>query len=161
MTLYEINEKMLSLVDDETGELLDFEAFSELAMARDEKLENTCKWIKDLNAEADAIAAEIKALQERKKAKENKAERLKSYLAQALDGETFECPAARVSYRKSTALAWESVTAAAHWLEDNGFPDLVTYPEAKLDGNEVKKLLKAGELIPGVSLEERKSVVIK
>lgn len=161
MTLYEINEAMLALVDTETGELMDYEAFTALNMARDEKLENICKWIKDLNAEAAAIKAEETALYERRKAKEHKADSLKSYLVRMLDGETFECPAARVSYRKSTALACESVTAAAHWLEDNGFPDLVTYPEAKLDANEVKKLLKAGEAIPGVSLEERNNMVIK
>lgn len=40
MTLYEINEAMLALVDPETGELMDYEAFSALNMAREEKLEN-------------------------------------------------------------------------------------------------------------------------
>lgn len=161
MTLYDINEKMLSLVDPETGELMDYEAFTTLALEREEKLENTCKWIKELTAEAEAIKAEIKVLQDRQRAKEHRADSLRSYLALILNGETFECPAARVSYRSSTALKVDDLDAAAAWLEQNGQVDLVTHPAPKLDANEVKKLLKGGTEIPGVSLETRRNISVR
>ena len=39
MTIYEIDDALLSLVDGETGELLDFEEFERLSMERDKKIE--------------------------------------------------------------------------------------------------------------------------
>lgn len=161
MTLYEINEAMLALVDPETGELMDYEAFTALNMARDEKLENICKWIKDLNAEAAAIKTEETALYERRKSKENKAESLKSYLTRMLDGETFECSSARVGYRKSEALTIENTTDLAEWLDGNGYPDLVTYGEPKIDKTSLKKLVKGGLDVPGVSVESRINLQVR
>ena len=87
MTLYEIDQKIQSLVDPETGELLDYEAFSQLQMDREQKIENMALWVKDLAAGAKAIKEEEDNLKERRKAMENKVERLKTYLSIALDGE--------------------------------------------------------------------------
>lgn len=161
MTLYEINEKILALVDPETGELMDYEAFTALNMAREEKLENICKWVKDLTAEAAAIKSEETALYERRKAKEHKAESLKTYLARILDGESFECPSARVSYRKSEALSIDNTGELAEWLDWNGYSDLVTYGEPKIDKNSLKKLVKDGLEVPGVSVESRINLQVR
>ena len=67
MTLYEINAEIASLVDEETGELLDYDRFADLQMERDAKIENMALWVKDLDAEAAAIKAEETALAERRK----------------------------------------------------------------------------------------------
>ena len=80
MTIYEIDARMAGLIDPETGELLDYEAFASLQMEREAKIENMALWYKDLTAEAKAIREEEKALAERRKSAENKAERLKGYL---------------------------------------------------------------------------------
>ena len=80
MTLYEIDQAIQGLVDPETGELMDYEAFAALQMDRDAKIENMALWYKDLMADAKAIKEEADTLNERRKALENKAERLKSYL---------------------------------------------------------------------------------
>ena len=40
MTIYEIDNRIAELVDPETGELLDYEAFAELQMEREAKIEN-------------------------------------------------------------------------------------------------------------------------
>lgn len=77
MTIYEIDARMAGLIDPETGELLDYEAFASLQMEREAKIENMALWYKDLTAEAKAIREEEKALAERRKSAENKAERLK------------------------------------------------------------------------------------
>lgn len=39
MTIYDIDQNLMALVDPETGELLDVEAFARLQMAREKKLE--------------------------------------------------------------------------------------------------------------------------
>ena len=54
MKLYEIDQAILALVDPETGEILDYEAFSELKMKREEKIEGMALWHKNLTAEATA-----------------------------------------------------------------------------------------------------------
>lgn len=55
MTLYEIDQAIQGLVDPETGELMDYEAFAALQMDRDAKIENMALWYKDLMADAKAM----------------------------------------------------------------------------------------------------------
>ena len=48
-TLYEINEKLLNFefeIDEETGEILNAGELDNLELARDEKIENLCLYIK-------------------------------------------------------------------------------------------------------------------
>ena len=104
MTLYEIDQAIQGLVDPETGELMDYEAFAALQMDRDAKIENMALWYKDLMADAKAIKEEADTLNERRKALENKAERLKSYLSLALDGEKFQTARCSVTFRKTSSI---------------------------------------------------------
>ena len=62
MRLWEIDNAMQFLVDEETGELKDPEVFMELQMERDEKIQNTIRWYKNTVAEATALKAESQAL---------------------------------------------------------------------------------------------------
>ena len=86
MNIYEIDNAMFFLVDEETGEIKDYEAFEEMQMIPEEKIENTALWYKNLIAESKAIREEEKALAERRKSLENKAEQLKTYINRALQG---------------------------------------------------------------------------
>mgnify|MGYP000917782718 FL=1 len=65
MNIYEIDNAMFSLIDEETGEIKGYEAFEELQMQREEKIENVALWYKNLIAESKAIREEEKALAER------------------------------------------------------------------------------------------------
>ena len=161
MKLYEIDQAIESLVDHETGELLDYEAFAALQMERDRKLENMVLWYKDLTAEAKSIKAEEDALRERRKAKENRAERLRQYLQNLLCGEKFQTARCAVSYRKSMALNVADADQAAAWLEANGHPDMVAYSAPALDKRAITALVKGGEVVPGVELEERQSMTVR
>ena len=161
MKLYEINQAVLDLVDPETDEILDYEAFAELQLAREEKIENMVLWYKDLVADAKAIREEEAALAERRKPIERKAERLKSYIAEVLGGEKFETPRCKVSYRKSSALEIEDVSALAEWLDDHGHIDAVVYSAPSVDKRVVTNLLKEGEEMPGCSLVERDNMQLK
>lgn len=50
MTLYEINQTILSLIDEETGEILDEDQLERLNIAKEEKRENIALYIKNLRA---------------------------------------------------------------------------------------------------------------
>ena len=54
MNLYEIDAAITALVDPETGEISDFDAFDQLSMARDQKIENIALYYKNLVADAAA-----------------------------------------------------------------------------------------------------------
>ena len=66
LSLYHIDQALENLIDHETGEVLDFDAFEELQMARDAKIEGIVCWTKNLAAEAKAIREEEKELADRK-----------------------------------------------------------------------------------------------
>lgn len=161
MTLYEIDQKMQSLVNPETGELMDYEAFAALQMDRENKIENMALWVKDLTAEAKAIKEEEESLRDRRRGMEHKAERLKTYLSIALGGEKFQTARCAVSYRKSTALEVDDASAAADWLDCNGHPECVTYSAPTLDKRSVAELVKQGMEIPGVELVERQNMTVR
>lgn len=161
MNLYEIDRALEALVDPETGELVDYEAFERLQMDREAKIEHTALWIKNLTAEAKAIKEEMDNLQKRRKAAENRAEGLKRYLSEALAGEKFQTARCAISYRKSTALEVVDASAAADWLDRNGHPDCVTYSSPTLDKRSVGELVKQGADIPGVELVERNSMTVR
>lgn len=161
MNLYEIDRAMKALVDPETGELMDYEAFSELQMDRDSKIENMALWIKNLTAEAKAIKEEEVVLKERRQRTEAKAARLKDYLREALCGEKFQTARCSISYRKSTALEVEDTTSLAEWLDSNGHPDMVVYAAPLVDKRAVTDLLKGGVDIPGAVLVERTNMQVR
>ena len=161
MNLYESDRALEALVDPETGELLDYEAFAKLQMDREAKIENTALWIKNLTAEAKAIKEEMDNLQKRRRAAESRVEGLKRYLSEALGGEKFQTARCSVSYRRSMALEVDDASAAADWLDGNGHPECVTYAAPTLDKRSVAELVKQGMEIPGVELVERKSMTVR
>lgn len=160
MTLYEINAAIAGCVDVETGEIIDFDRLDELALAREEKLENIALYIKNIDAFCADIREEEKALAARRKTKENEAARLREYLAHNLDGQKFETPRVKLSWRASAGVKVTEERELRQWLAQN-HPDCLKYklPEISLDG--VKGLLKLGEIIPGVVLEQRNNLQMK
>ena len=163
MTIYGIDSRIAELLDPDTGELLDYEAFAALQMEREAKIENMALWYKDLSAEAKAIRDEEKALSERRKHAESKAERLKEYLDIALAGQTYKTPRVSVSYRKSTALeiAEEDIPTVIEELETCGLENCIQYQAPKISKTELTKALKAGAVVPGAELVEHNNIQIK
>lgn len=161
MTLYEIDQKMQSLVDPETGELMDYEAFVALQMDREKKIENMALWVKDLSAEAKAIKEEEDNLRDRRRGMENKAERLKTYLSIALGGEKFQTARCAVSFRKTASVQIDDQDNLIRWLEQNGYDDCLKYKEPEVSKAEVGRLIKSGMPVPFAHMEERQSVGVK
>ena len=160
MKLYEIDQKIMELVDKETGELLDYEAFEQLQMERDGKIENMACWYKELDALAEAIRTEELTLAERRRVIENKADRLKNYLGRILNGEKFQSAKCAIGFRKSTSVSVDDYDAVLAWAVENDVHCL-RHKEPELDKAEISKRLKAGDAIPGVSLAEKTSVSVK
>jgi outer membrane murein-binding lipoprotein Lpp len=153
MTLYEIDQKLLDCIDLETGEILNEERLNELQMERNEKLEKVALWIKELNAEADALKAEKQAFADRQKAAENKAGSLKKWLADALAGEKFKTTKVMVSFRKTKIVEVTDIFA----LDEN----YVKYSEPTADKAAIKKAIEAGEIVKGATLVESVSISVK
>ena len=159
MTIYEIDSAILALVN-EDGEITDIEALDALQMERDKKVESVACWIKDLKAEAEAIRAEELALADRRHKLEANIERLKGYLAYALQGQKFESPKCSVSWRKVKAAEIDE-TECMDFVMRNYRDDLLTFTEPKLSRKAITDALKAGEHISGAELVERTSAQIK
>ena len=156
MTLFEINQQIINAIefgcDPETGEIIDAAALDALEMAKEEKTENIILLIKDLTAENKAISEEEQALAKRRRAGENRVEWLKNYLMASLDGEKFKTPRCSASYRK---------TASVSIIDESAIPS--EYIRTKTEPNKmaIKDALKAGETVPGATLEDRVSLIIK
>ena len=156
-SIFEIDQEMMNLIDSETGELLDFERFSELEMQKNIKVENMALWYKSLCAEAEAIKNEISALSQRVKTKENTAQNLKEYLSKILNGQKFESPKCRISYRKSSAVEIENEEYLLVHAKEKYLTKRLPVPNKAV----IKEALKDGEKIDGARLVEKQNMTIK
>lgn len=156
-SLYEIAQELELAIDEcvdkETGEIIATERIDQLAMALNEKRENVALYIKNKLAEIDAISNEIKVLTQRKKTLSNRVENLKEYLAQNLNGKKFETPRVAISYRSSIQLDIQSIEFIPQ--------EYLIEQEPKIDKLGLKKLIKTGREIYGVSLVSKKNIQIK
>ncbi len=160
--LYEIDQDILSCTDAETGEILDAEKLDALEMERERKLEGVTLWVKDLSAEASAVKEEADKLTARKRALDNKITALKSWLLIALDGQKLKTPRCSVYYTHTPKLSGEDEEKLIGFLKTLEEPEqFLRFREPELRKDEIKKALKDGTIIPGASLEETESVVIK
>ena len=153
MKLYEIDQAIMDLVDNETGEIIDIEMFNSLKMERDAKIEGVALYIKELKAEAEALKAEKMAFAERQRVAENKVESLKKYLAYALNGQAFKSTKAVVSFRKSQVVDIPDI----YKLDEN----FLRYKEPEADKTAIKEAIKSGQTVAGATLIENTSVIIK
>lgn len=164
MKIYEINqqlERLLELdlersVDTETGEILTAEQVDELLLAREEKIEGCLLFIKNKQAEAEALKAEIDKLTARKRVAEANAAWCKEYVAGALQGEKFSTARVAVSFRKV-----KSVNMSEDWMSSLPEEYLRIKTTVEPDKTALKKALEAGEVIKGAALVEKQSIIIK
>lgn len=161
MNLYEIDSALMALVDEETGEVADWDAFEALQMERETKIENVACWYKNLAAEAAAIKAEEDNLKKRREALTNRADRLKEYLKNALCGEQFQTARCAISWRKTTSVNVSDPAAAIEWAEMHGHKECVTYKAPDINKTELAKLLKGEIAVPGAELVAGASMSVK
>jgi hypothetical protein len=151
--LYEIDNQIIDLIDNETGEIINPDLFDELSMERDAKVENICLWIKNLKAEAEALKAEKDAFAARQKAAENKMNSLKNYISYYLEGTSFESTRVKVSFRKSESLEITNVYKIPE--------EFLKYKEPDVDKQALKQAIKKGEHFEGCEMIEKLNIQIK
>lgn len=160
MTLYEIDQAIIDAlegaIDPETGEVMDdalLASYEKLQEDRDAKIENIGLFIKNLEAEADAVKLEAKKLTARAKASENKAEHLRSYLQWRLAGEKFTTPKLKISYRNSKKVNITDLEALPE--------EFLRYKEPEPDKTKIKDAIKAGQDVPGAEVVEQTTMQLQ
>jgi len=157
MNLYQLTENYLTVLEmAENGDDLT-DTLEALTDAIEDKAENTAKVIKQLEANADMLANEIKRLSERKTAIENNAKQLKVYLQEQLE----KCGKSKIKGEIFT-VAIQNNPQSVEVLDESKIPAAYFIPQApKLDRKELLAHLKAGEEIAGVAIKQTQSLRIR
>ena len=121
--------------------------------------------VKELNAEAAAIKAEMDVLAERMKSRTTRAENLTKYVMDAMTSmgiDRIEDPRAKLIVRtnpESVQLADKAAFIA--WAKLDGRADLLKFAEPTAALSAIKNALKSGEEIPGASIVRTKRLEVK
>lgn len=160
MNLYDIDANIASLIDPETGEISDFEAFENLGIERERKIDFLCKSIKEAPILAEAIQTEISRLQEKKKSIEAKSERYKAYLQGYLAGEKYKSPLFSCYYGLTKELQGD-MKEFKEWAMKEGADEFLKYKEPEVDKSAIKKAIASGIALPHLRLADRQYLCIK
>lgn len=165
MTLYEIDQALLDMmetVDPETGEWAgNAEEWDHLNMERDQKLENTACYIKDLRVQIQGFRDEIMSLKRRQKILENKEAWLIENLKRSLAGANFETTRCTLRFKKNPeTVKVTDKEACLRWAETYA-PDAIKYAEPELVKNDFKVILKNGVDVPGIELVRETRLEVK
>lgn len=140
-TLYEIDRRILALVDEETGEITDFEQLDKLQLERDEKIENIALWIKNLKSDEESYKTEKQSFEDRQRQAKQKRESLERYLTAVLNGEKFKTAKVECSFRKSQRIEVDDISS----LPD----EFLKYKDPEADKTAIKEAIKEGKEIAG------------
>lgn len=152
-TLYQIDAAILACVDLETGEIIDAEQLQALQLEREQKIENVALWYKNLLSDAAQYKAEKDAFAERERVARAKADRLKAYLLDALQGDKYQSTRVSISYRNSSCVVVDDVL--------NLPPRFVKFKDPEPDKLAIKEAIKNGEAVNGARMESSQSIIIK
>lgn len=160
-SLYEIDAAILSCIDTETGEVLDFEKLEALHLEREQKIESVALWYKNLCSDAEAYKAEKQVFADREAAAKKKADSLKKWLDAALAGEKLTTAKVAISFSKSKAVEIEDEAAFVAYAQRAGLDDLLTYKEPTISKTAVKAAIESGREVMGAEIVERRNIKIK
>ena len=173
-SLYQINAELETLiengfdegcVDIETGEVLEEAVAAKIAALQLEesaKKESLALYVKNLQAESDALSSEEKKLRARREKKERKVDFLKRYLTEAMlhKNETkFETSKCSLSFRRSEAIVITSSELLISFAKTH--TEFLKPWKPEVEKVEIKKALKSGQSIPGARLEQRQNLQVK
>ena len=149
---------MLENTEDENIKELIKKSIDQLTLETNEKIENIIKYIKNLEAEAEALEKESKRLNDRKVRTLKKVDNLKGYLkdfTSSLESKKYHTGIFNISIRKNAA----AVVVENEFLVPDEF--CKTEIIRKVDKIALKEKLKSGEVIEGVKLQRSESIIIK
>lgn len=173
MKLYEVNAQILALLDQlepdpEIGEVPSDEQeeaiiaqINALAMQREDILQYLAKLTLNYRAEAAALKAEEARLKQRRDALDRKEARLIMILDRECDGQTTDLGVATLSYRKTSRLEVTDEAKAVAWLKRHKYKDAFKVPAPTVYKTEVRRLLNAGQKVPGCMVVDDRSCSLK
>lgn len=162
MSLYEISEKFRAFfenppIDEETGEVTDYEALEAIESTFEEKAESVACYIKALGYEAAAMKTEEDNLEARRKRLEKRKKSLTEYLATCMDAvakDKISTARCALSFRRSKAVNILD--------EDKLPPEYIRIVEKKTpDKTEIKNAILSGVVVPGAEVVENRNLQIK
>lgn len=156
--LYELTKNYFVLwqqLDDMDPEILEAK-LQECEGQIEEKAENIAKLIKSIDADVDALKTEEKRLSDRRKALENKKDRVKTYLEKQLEFAGME----KVKTTTFT-VAMQNNPASVNIFSEDSIPEQFIMYEKKISKADILEKLKAGEEVPGAILQQSKSLRIR
>lgn len=168
MTLYEINNKYAALmemyeagedeaVDTETGEVLDIkEALDELEISKEEKVNATILYLKNLQNLKNGIKSEIDTLKKRMDKAEKERANLESYLLSNIgEAKKLETPQYKLTVRPSVETIVPTKAADIEKIPAEYRKESVKWTVSK---TAVKAALEAGKQIAGCQLVYKKNL---
>lgn len=130
-----------------------------------EKADNIACLLKNLDAEILAIKAEEDRLAERRKAKKNAYDRIKTYIAAELQKcsiDKVETARNKITFRASEVVVIDGdENAFIERMMSNGKDDLLTYQLPKVNKTAIKDAMKRGETVEGAHIEKKMNLQIK
>lgn len=160
MRLHEITEAMIELQNIADNDELDDEilrdTFEGLDGAFEDKADQWARFIKDEEAEIDAIDNEIERLKAKKERKKKTVDKMRLNLSgymRAANKTKFKTVLYNFGFRKSQAVEIVNEEDLPEWA-------LIEQPP-KVSKTEIKERLKAGETVPGAQLVENESLQIR
>lgn len=168
MKLYEIKDEYLNFLqmveDGEIPEEAIKDTLEAIEGAFEEKADNLSCLIKSLNYEADAIKQEAKALTERARIKQNRADFLNNYLfgcLKALGKTELETPRNYLKIKNNPASVFcTDEMQFISWAQTNA-ENYLNYAAPVLNKTAIKDALKSGAEIPFVELKQGEKLHIK
>lgn len=156
-SLYELTQQAAELYGLLSNDEIDDQTFNDTieAMGTEDKVQDYCRVIKQLQADSDMFAAEIKRLTERKKTADNSVDRMKGALLAYMQA------SGQPKLKAGTFAVAVSNSQAVNILDENAIPtDFITLtPE--IEKAKIKEQLKQGVEIPGAELVTNTGVRIR
>ena len=169
LSLFDISQEFFALkdlidndleVNEDTGEITDnskllSELFDNLSLTMEDKFDNTQRYVLTLNGESDTLDKEIKRLQAKKSALNNKADKLKKMMQNALSVaglEKFKTALYSFTIKTTEALEVESI--------DN-IPREFLRIKKEADKVAIKTAIKGGLEIDGCKIVVNKNLGVK
>jgi hypothetical protein len=162
MNVFEINNalsQVWEMVLDEDADLDVLEdTIQALEVARDEKAEGMAKLIRYLDSQADVIKAEEKRLADRRKALENRKDRVKQLLEMQ-----FQLWGTDKIKTATMTVSMQNNPPSVQIADENLVPDEFVTIETirKIDKKSLLQRLKDGETFDGISIHQGRSLRIR
>lgn len=161
MNLYEINAEMLALLnqfDPETGEVPDevFEQLASLKIDETTKIENTILYIKNQQANFEALKAEKQSFENRQRIAKRNIDRASTFITDYLLSTN------RKKFETTKAKAQISTRKICEVFDEAQLPEAFRIPQPfKFNKDVIKKAISEGKEVTGARLVDNVSLSIK